>query len=659
MASSKNDVLEQIASNFGQSTLLYPFNGPYLNPQIDSICSHYALATIFKDYICPKTLQDVKLTALTQQVSVFHILLTRNIITNANLIKALADYFNINIYQGADLKAIAGLEPQLDTIIRKKRYVRATSNNAAKDNRTIFTVLEPQFLTLEQISTQVILSQKCNIPLVLTDQEHFQAIIENRYHSHFTQQALYNLRDHFKDASACTLSPARFLKAHKIILYLFALSILIGTFFFFKFFILLLYGFGLLLTPLFIAVISLRLWAIIHFWKKSAAPMPRTQKMARLPTYTILVPLYREEKILPSLTKALMALDYPKEKLDIKLLLEADDLETQHTAKNLKLPCYFQCLIVPHSFPKTKPKALNYALNFALGDYVVIYDAEDRPDKDQLHKALQKFSQDSDSLACVQARLNTYNGNTNWLTQQFTLEYSALFNALLPALSHLNLPFLLGGTSNHFKMEALKKVGGWDAFNVTEDADLGIRLYRLGYRCSTINSTTHEESCTHFSSWIKQRSRWLKGWMQTYCVHMSNPLTLWKQLGWKGFACFQVLLGGQILASLSYLFFLLIIVFSILSTLLLTPPLFAYSKVFLTFSSTLFLLSYLINLWLNYLTAPKTKSTDLGWALISTPFYWAMISAAAFRALSQLFTKPFYWEKTEHGHSLTDQDHQN
>ena len=294
-------------------------------------------------------------------------------------------------------------------------------------------------------------------------------------------------------------------------------------------------------------------------------------------------------------------------------------------------------------------------LHFAYGDYVTIYDAEDRPQPDQLRKALHQFTVDHKlteghaSLACVQARLNSYNAHTNWLTKQFTQEYSTLFNAILPALSHLNLPFLLGGTSNHFRTDLLKQAGGWDAFNVTEDADLGIRLYRAGFHCATLDSTTYEESCTQFPNWFYQRTRWMKGWMQTYWVHIRSPVTLWHDLGTRGFVTFQILLGGQILASLSYLLFLLIGVSYAIATVTVSnaSPAIKASHYLIPFS--LFMLGYGINIWLGMLALKTQKNKNLTSTLIWIPLYWLLISLASFRALYQLFTKPFYWEKTEHG----------
>jgi len=205
---------------------------------------------------------------------------------------------------------------------------------------------------------------------------------------------------------------------------------------------------------------------------------------------------------------------------------------------------------------RTKPKALNYALPLARGEFVVIYDAEDRPEPDQLRRALHRGG--PPNLAAVQARLNLYNASDSWLTSQFTIEYCALFDGLLPALDRLSLPIPLGGTSNHFRASALRWLMAWDAFNVTEDADLGIRLARSGYRCQVVASTTHEEAPARLMCWLRQRTRWLKGYVQTWLVHMRSPAALWRELGPRGFLAFQIMVGGTVLSALAHPWFYLL-----------------------------------------------------------------------------------------------------
>jgi cellulose synthase/poly-beta-1,6-N-acetylglucosamine synthase-like glycosyltransferase len=233
----------------------------------------------------------------------------------------------------------------------------------------------------------------------------------------------------------------------------------------------------------------------------------------KLPFYIIIAPLHREATLVAKLAVALARIDYPPEKLDIKLVLEEDDHETRAAAERLKLMAPFETIVVPPAHPRTKPKALASALPFARGSFGVVYDAEDEPEPDQLRKALAAFSSDPSRLACVQARLAIDNANDGWLCRHFAAEYAGQFDLFLPALARLRLPLPLGGTSNHFRMDALREVGGWDPFNVTEDADLGIRLARFGFRSGVIESATWEEAPVTLRQWLPQRTRWFKGWM--------------------------------------------------------------------------------------------------------------------------------------------------
>ncbi len=284
---------------------------------------------------------------------------------------------------------------------------------------------------------------------------------------------------------------------------------------------------GLAAVP-FLCVVLLRIVALVEVVLAASAPARREVAAAdcvadaETPVYSVLVPLFREAGVLPCLLQALEALDYPRAKLEVLLVLEAADLDTQAILLSLHLPPAFRTVIVPEGGPRTKPKALNYALQLARGDYVVVYDAEDRPEPDQLRRALAMFRRAPPQLGCVQAQLNIYNPRASWFARQFTLEYSALFDAILPALARLGLPVPLGGTSNHFRRETLVAVGGWDPFNVTEDADLGFRLARRGWRTALLQSTTWEEAPVSFSRWFRQRTRWLKGWSQPETYHLCS-----------------------------------------------------------------------------------------------------------------------------------------
>jgi len=366
-----------------------------------------------------------------------------------------------------------------------------------------------------------------------------------------------------------------------------------------------------------------------------------------LPVYTILVPLYKEAEILPGLVAGLSRLDYPLEKLDVKLLLEEDDTETIRVARTSNLPSFFDITIVPHGEPKGKPKACNYGLLHARGRYVVIFDAEDIPEPDQLKKVLVAFDRSPAHVVCVQAKLNYYNRNQNALTKWFTTEYSTWFDLFLPGLDASGAPIPLGGTSNHFKLEALRQVGGWDPFNVTEDADLGLRIFKLGGATVVVDSTTFEEANSVVDNWIRQRSRWVKGYIQTYLVHMRHPILLWRQLGPAGFLSFQLVIGG------TFFGFLLNPLLWTLTGVWFVTEWGVIQQIFPTFIYYLGAVSlYVGNFAFAYMNVAgclrRRYYSLVKWALLS-PVYWVLMSIAAWKGFLQLFYRPFYWEKTVHG----------
>lgn len=373
-----------------------------------------------------------------------------------------------------------------------------------------------------------------------------------------------------------------------------------------------------------------------------------------LPVYTILVPMYKEPDTLPILSSALRRMDYPLSKLDVKLVLEEDDIETIQAAKDLGLEGIFEIIRVPHSQPKTKPKACNYALNFARGELLTIYDAEDKPEPDQLKKAVIAFRKAPDNVACIQARLNYFNSTENWLTRMFTLEYSLWFDFYLPALEALKIPIPLGGTSNHFKMGVLREANAWDPFNVTEDADLGVRLTQRGYRVGVANSTTFEEANSHVGNWIRQRSRWFKGYMQTYLVHMRKPVELYRSLGHTGFWGFQFFVGGNILTALSLPFMLAMFVYWLATRWsgfdIIFPPVVLYISLFNLIIGNGFFV------YLNMLGAFKRHNFHLMPYALTVPAYWLLMTVAAYKGLWQLIHNPFFWEKTTHGLSQFKHD---
>ncbi|MFT8362737.1 MAG: glycosyltransferase family 2 protein [Sporolactobacillus sp.] len=410
--------------------------------------------------------------------------------------------------------------------------------------------------------------------------------------------------------------------------------------------------------------ITVTKFVIILLGSKESAQLRFTDKELSainprdLPMYTILVPMYRESAVLPRLIRHLNALDYPKNKLDIRLLIEEDDHEAQQVIDSLNLPHYFQMIVVPDGQPKTKPKACNYGLINARGAYVVIYDAEDRPDPDQLKKVCLAFAQSPENTACIQAKLNYFNSNQNLLTRFFTQEYSNWFELLLPGVMKANFPIPLGGTSNHFKTAILKQLGAWDPYNVTEDADLGIRLYKQNYTTQVVDSRTLEEANSRYHNWIRQRSRWIKGYMQTWLVHMRHPLRLYREIGLKGFLGAQfMLLQSPVLPLMNPIFWSLLVIWYATHAGWIPqffPGLIYYlAAVQLLVGNFLFIYSNMTGTYWVVHELHQRNERWLKYSLVKyallTPLYWLMMSISSYKALWQLIRKPFYWEKTVHG----------
>jgi cellulose synthase/poly-beta-1,6-N-acetylglucosamine synthase-like glycosyltransferase len=366
-----------------------------------------------------------------------------------------------------------------------------------------------------------------------------------------------------------------------------------------------------------------------------------------LPIYTILLPVYKEDKLIKKLIWNLQSLDYPRHQLDIKLLIEEDDDKTLNAVRNLDFPAVFEVIVVPFHMPKTKPKACNYGLHFARGKYLTIYDAEDIPDTDQLKKVVTLFGKLPDEYICIQSALNYFNRNENFLTRMFTLEYSYWFDYMLPGLDTLDIPIPLGGTSNHFKLAELVDLGAWDPFNVTEDADLGVRAYAKGHKIAIINSTTYEEANNEPFNWIRQRSRWIKGYMQSYLVHMRNPVALWKKIGWKGFLGFSFFIGATPITFLVYplllAIFLCYVIFDMSSIRTLFPDWVLFMSIFNL------MVGNILMIYINMMAVFKRRYYELILFAIANPIYWLMHSVSAYKGLYQLVVKPFYWEKTNHG----------
>ncbi|MCV9998935.1 glycosyltransferase [Pararhizobium sp. YC-54] len=368
-----------------------------------------------------------------------------------------------------------------------------------------------------------------------------------------------------------------------------------------------------------------------------------------LPVYSVLVALYKEESVAAQLVHALDQLDWPRSRLDIKLICEEDDAATIAALRALRLAREYEVVVVPVHMPRTKPKALSYALPGVRGSYVAVYDAEDRPHPGQLREAHAAFTAAPQHVICLQAPLIITNARQSWWSALFALEYAGLFRGLLPMLSLTGLPLPLGGTSNHFRTMELKKIGGWDPYNMTEDADLGLRLYRLGYRSRVIFKPTLEEAPISRTVWLGQRTRWFKGWLQTWLVLMRKPGQLIGEMGWLAFIVFQILIAGLLLSALSHPFVIGFLAY--LTWLMLEDG--THADDWLTF--WLFIgdivnifgsYAVFVSLGLNPMTAREKRAT--GWRWIFVPVYWLAMSVAAWKALAELRENPFSWNKTPH-----------
>jgi cellulose synthase/poly-beta-1,6-N-acetylglucosamine synthase-like glycosyltransferase len=411
-------------------------------------------------------------------------------------------------------------------------------------------------------------------------------------------------------------------------------------------------GLVAIITVVYLAVFAYRLQLLRHalrrddmVWVSDELALAVPDDV--LPVYTVLVPAYREPQVIGQLIQCMNALVYPHDRLEVKLLLEEDDPATIEAAVAAAPEPFIEVVRVPASMPRTKPKALNHGLKLARGRYLTIYDAEDRPDPLQLRRAVVAFRNTSDLVACLQAKLVYHNPGQNLLTRWFTTEYALWFSQLLPGLVHEQAPVPLGGTSNHFRRAVLEKAGGWDPYNVTEDADLGIRLHRLGYRTGVLDSITYEEANSDFINWVKQRSRWYKGYLQTWLVHMRRPLALWRMLGPRAFLGFNLFVGGTpLLALINPVFWMLTLLWfagHLGFVQALFPGWLYYSSLFT------WLVGNFTFVYMNMISARTDASPELVVSAALSPLYWVMMSVAAVKAFWQLVRAPSFWEKTVHG----------
>ncbi|MEM8841016.1 MAG: glycosyltransferase family 2 protein [Pseudomonadota bacterium] len=365
------------------------------------------------------------------------------------------------------------------------------------------------------------------------------------------------------------------------------------------------------------------------------------------PVVTILVPLYRESCMIGTLLNGLNQIDYPRELLDVLILVEEEDHETRKAVLAADVPHWINMLIVPKGAPRTKPRALNYALDFCRGEIVGILDAEDHPATDQIREVVDTIRQSPPEVACVQCQLGYFNAKENWLSRCFQLEYAIWFDVLLRGFQWLRLPIPLGGTSVYFRRSALRALGGWDAHNVTEDADLGMRLSRSGMRCEISRSVTMEEANCRAIPWIRQRSRWLKGYLLTWCSHMRDPVRLWRDLGPGGFFGLNVLFLGAAATYLAAPLFWIA-----LGCWLITGETYWSASVpgwAIWPAAVSLALGQATMLACACLAVKRRRVAGLLIWVPSLPVYWTLGAVAAWKAVIELIVAPYYWDKTRHG----------
>ena len=411
-------------------------------------------------------------------------------------------------------------------------------------------------------------------------------------------------------------------------------------------------------TLIYLSVSGFKAWLITAAYRRArrvgTPPPPPRLAEADLPTYTVLVPMYREGNVVTRLVSHLSRLDYPQDRHEILLLIEEDDEDTLSALRGTPLPPQFEVVLCPPGEPRTKPRACNVGLAQATGELCVIYDAEDRPALDQLRLAAETFASSDERVICLQGRLDYHNHRHNWLTRFFTVEYNHWFDLLLPALAEKCLPIPLGGTSNHFQVWALRDLHGWDPYNVTEDADLGVRIFAAGGRTAMLDSVTLEEACSQPVAWTKQRTRWIKGYLQTWAVHSRRGSTVRREGGWRGVVAMHLLLGGTPLVNaLNPLFWAVCLLFAATRAGwvigLFPGPVLYVAAASLVIGNFCFC-------YLNLIAVVNRERWHLVHAALFTPFYWLLMSVATLRAISQLVTGLHTWEKTPHGLSGGDTD---
>lgn len=593
--------------------------------------------------IAPGALASAVARAGRLGIGADEVLLARGLVTPDQLLAATAAYLGLPAAR-PDEEAAPGQSPTTmerplaGLTYRGLRGLLASGVLAR--GRTV--VVAPRGLAVRRLARQLAAAPALRGRLRLTSPERLRAHVLAERGAHLANCAAFRLKVARPEASAGTLGASRLLLAGLAVAAAVA-PFLAG----------LMPDAAVLATALPVAALLLG-WSILRITAcATAGPAPERPPLteAELPRYSLIVPLHHEAAVLPRLAAHLGRLDYPPEKLQILLVVEPDDPATRHAAERATDDRRFEVVVAPALGPRTKPKAMNAALIRATGDLVAVYDAEDEPEPDQLRRAAAAFAAPGGGrLGCVQARLVIDNAADSWISRQFAAEYAGHFDLMLPLLAGLGLPIPLGGTSNHFRRDALEGAGAWDPFNVTEDADLGIRLARHGWGIAIIGSSTHEEATNTFPAWLRQRTRWYKGWLQTALVHLRRPRALWRDLGPRGAAGIGLLLAGNLFAALIHPFFLAALLHDLAAArVAVTLPGVAAQALGIGVLAAGYGATALYTL----VAMRERGLRGCLPTLARVPLYWLMLSLAAWRAMAQLVLDPYRWEKTTHGLART------
>jgi glycosyltransferase XagB len=572
------------------------------------------------------------------------ILVANDVVPNTTLTTTLARQLGVATLRPED-QPVRLLSP------RQARTWRAVAlDGTAQDDGALAVALaDPSPELLAQLEARL----ERPVEPKLCDEETLDAFLNRVYANDDAQEVTRTLREKFPELSAFRTALSRpQLVAAGVLGFCVITGLLVDV----QLTATVLASFG---TVFFVASTGFRLYAAWKGCRAGATIDPAREDIARmdqraLPVYTILLPLYKEKpSTVRALFEALSRIDYPKHKLDGLLLLEGDDEQTRRAIEGCRRPPWMRVQPLPPGLPRTKPRAMSFGLRHAKGSLVTVYDAEDKPDPDQLKKAAWSFERADASVACLQAKLGYYNPRQNLLTRWFTLEYDAWFNIFLPGLHRMGAPIPLGGTSNHFRRVALDACLGWDPYNVTEDADLGLRFARLGYMTAMLESTTAEEANSRVRNWLRQRSRWSKGYMQTVIVHTRRPLRLLRELGPKASTAFLLTVGGAVVTALLAPIFWLLLALWIYGqpqwiAILFPGPLYYAASLSL-------LLGNFLLVFLSVCAAVARGHDDLAPHALLTPIYWSLMSIATYVALVELFVRPSHWHKTEHGLHLAEE----